>query len=47
METRQDFTTIQVSKEVHSFLENKKRVKRESFNDVLERYIFENEFKTT
>lgn len=43
METKQDFTTIQVSKEVHLLLESKKIHKREPFNNVIARLIIENE----
>lgn len=43
METKQDFTTIQISKEVHLLLESKKIYKRETFNEVIERIIIENE----
>ena len=42
METK-EFKMIQVSKEVHSILESRKVIKRESFNDVIERLIIDNE----
>ena len=35
------FTTIQVSKEVHDLLEDRKIIKRESFNSVIKRLIKE------
>lgn len=41
LESNNDFTTIQVSKKVHKILEEKKIIKRESFNNVIKRLIKE------
>lgn len=39
MSIEEIFTTIQISKNVHTILESRKTHKRESFNDVLERVL--------
>ncbi len=39
LEENSGFTTIQVSKKVHKILQNKKIIKREPFNAVIEKLL--------
>ena len=47
MSIEENFTTIQISKEVHGLLEDRKIIQRESFNTVIKRLIVITETKNT